>query len=170
MESRTVLIALVTILSGILSDASAEAADVCELSGGVFKGNLCFLPCDNPGEVQVKQPNGQLTCVPADAAPPDQPAAQATPDKAAAPGQPDQPAAPAQPDQPAAPAKQPTDDCASKGGVRLGDACFLPCPDPGETRVQLADGALKCVVIAPAPAAVDAKAKDKKAAPGKKKR
>src|SRR4051794_27805830 len=112
MESRTVLIALVTVGFGILAGAPAEAADICELSGGVFKGTLCFLPCDNPGEVRVKQPNGQLTCVPADlqaaaAAPtasPDKPAAPAPTDQPAAPAPADQPATPAPADQPATPA------------------------------------------------------------------
>src|SRR5438132_301191 len=108
MENRTLLIVLVTVWGGILAAPSAEAANSCELSGGVLKGELCFLPCDNPGEVRVQQPNGELTCVP-----PGQPAA------AAPPAPPDKSAAPAPAAEPAAPANKAADDCVGKGGVRL---------------------------------------------------
>src|SRR5690242_13451634 len=111
MEIRAVLIALATLSGGILSSAPAEAADACALSGGVLKGGLCFLPCDNPGEVRVQEPNGQLACVP-----PGQ-AAGATPAPAAVPpAPPDKPAAAAKPDQPAAPVKPGEDECIAKGG------------------------------------------------------
>jgi hypothetical protein len=177
VESRTAFILLAALWSGVLSGASAKAANVCELSGGVVKGELCFLPCDNPGEVRVQQPNGELTCVPpgqpaaapsAPAVAPPAPAA-APPAPAAAPPAPAAapPVAPVKPGQPAAPAKQASDECTGKGGVRLGEACFLPCPKPNETRVQLADGTLKCVVIVSAPPKADGK--PKKPPPVKKK-
>ena len=140
MKNNTMLIAAIAIASGFLAGSAAHAAGVCELSGGVVKGGLCFLPCENPGEVRVQQADGQLVCVP--------------PGKAPAGGQ---AAGPATPVPPVAPVAKAGDDCLARGGVRLGAACFLPCQNANETRVQFANGALRCVVIAGSPGDIKAK-------------